>query len=268
MFLAVDAFLLFVLLQTRSDYEQLPKETVQKTVQILQKEGIQINEKIVPIKRAKNQNILMQNRFNEPKTVAEFFLGTYETKRADEANHEFQFESEAATLTIQDTFFVFESKKNPVSYGPEEGPNLKKIQGWLKKFGLKPKDFVIVNGRKEAGLFVAQVIPMYKNMKIYGISMNITADKESILTMEGHCFLPSEAEVYDNEQLLDITAILVNLAYQEDQWPKAINKIESGFFTAEDYLDSREIAVAPIYVITDQAGHQKYFDARLGNEIE
>lgn len=268
MFLAVDIFLLCVLLQTRSDYEQLPKETVQKTVQILQENGIQIRSEVVPKKRTKNQNIMMENTFSNPVQAADLMLGMYEIKLSDEENHEYLFENEEATLKVNNTFFAYNSKKQVVPYGQGERPDIKAVQEQLKRLGFKASEFAVVEGQHSAGLFEGHVIPLYKNKRIYGISMNVKADQEGILTLEGHWFSSAESEGYGNEALLDITAVLVNLIYREDRWPKAIETIESCFYTSGDYLESREISAIPIYVITDQNGKQKYFDARIGNEIE
>ncbi|MBE7035825.1 MAG: hypothetical protein E7403_00865 [Ruminococcaceae bacterium] len=267
MFLTVDAFLLFVLLQTRLNYERLPKETVQKTVQVLRDKGIDIREETVPLKRAKNQNINMKNSFGNPIQAAEVFLGTYEVKLSDDEKHEYLFENERATLRIKETYVTYQNKKNYVRYEQNEKADEKNIKKWLTELGFKTKEFAIVKGKQRDGLFCGQVVPVYKDIKMYGISMSIKTDKEAIVTMEGHWFSPQEAEVYEDEQLLDVTAVLAGLIHREDRWPKTVVSIENGFYMAGDYLDSREFVALPIYVITDERGNQKFFDARIGHEI-
>ena len=268
MFLTVDIFLLCVLLQTRSDYEQLPKETVEKTVQILQDKGIKIQTETVPRQRTKNQNIVLKNYFSNPAQAAELMLGICEVKLSDDENHEYLFENEEATLKVKDTFFTYTSKKKVMPYGSGEKTDTKIVQENLKKLGFKANEFTVLQEQNASGLFEGRIIPLYNGKKICGISMNVKADKEGILSLEGHWFSSAEAESYGNEPLLDITAVLVNVIYRNDQWPKSVEAIESCFYTSGDYLESREISATPIYVITDQSGHQKYFDARVGNEIE
>ncbi len=269
-FLIVDIFLLFVLLQTRQNLTRLSTETILATSKILQNNNIIISEENIPRKRAKNQNIIMRNYFEEPVEAAAKLLGTFETVISDDEKHEHQFKSDNRELYINENGFVYTNQKTPALYkvGETVKPETiqKDIKAKLKKFGFYEKDTIFYGGYFENGIYYCQVAPLYKDMKIYGISMKIRADKEAILGMEGNWFQGIETEAYEEESLLDITTILSSLIYREDHWPEQILQIENAFYAAGDYLSSREIAVVPVYAITDAEGNTKCFDARVGNE--
>ena len=272
MFLIVDIFLLFVLLQTRQNLTRLSTETILATSKILQNNNITISTETIPQKRAKNQNIIMRNFFEEPSEAAAKLLGTFETVISDDEKHEYQFKSDNRELLINKNGFIYKNQKTPVLYevGETAKPETlqKEIKAQLKKFGFYEKETIIYDGYLENGIYYCQVAPLYKDMQIYGISMQIQADKEAILSMEGNWFQGIKTEAYDEEGLLDITTILSSLIYRQDHWPEQILQIENAFYAADDYLSSREIAVVPVYAVTDAEGNTKCFDARVGNEIK
>ncbi len=267
MFILVDIFLFFVLIQTRKDAVEIPDETLQATVQILQGKGIDIQKELIPKFRLVNQNIMMRNYFEEPTKTAELILKEFETNLADEQKRHYIFEGEKALLIVKDTHFKYQAKGEAKPYEKDVKPAEKVVFNQLKKLGFKGNEMVIVNSKTENGLFTAQVVPVYKDLKIYGISMTVTADREKILQLEGNWFRAQDAESYETETLLDVTAVLAGLTYRQDGWPKQITGIENGFYASDAFLNSREIAAVPIYAVMDKNGKIKCFDARIGNEI-
>ena len=69
MFLAVDVFLLTVLLQTRFAATRLSDSVIDETISILQAHHISAAKETVPAKRGKNQNIVIGNYFEEAQRI-------------------------------------------------------------------------------------------------------------------------------------------------------------------------------------------------------
>ncbi|MGN1058971.1 MAG: hypothetical protein ACI4QW_00955 [Clostridia bacterium] len=272
MFLVTDIFLLVVLLQTKLVFTRLPEQTVAETVRILQNNGLDIESSVIPRRRAENRNIIMRNAFEEPAAAADRMLGSFETRKADKLQHEYHFVGEQASLFVSNVGFTYRRTKEPKPYRVGEEPTVEalqsKISDQLGRLGFNRKETSIDGGRLENGLYHCQAVPLYQGVKIYGISMHITADSEDILSLEGSWFRAVEAEVYAQEPLLDITAVLTGLIYREDCRNMRIMQIENAFYAADDYLSSREIAAVPVYTVTDSAQRRLFFDARVGNMIE
>lgn len=272
MFLVTDIFLLVVLLQTKLVFTRVPEQTVTETVRILQNNGLEIEPSIIPRRRAENRNIIMRNAFEEPAIAADRMLGSFETKKADQLQHEYHFVSKQASLFVSNIGFTYCRTKEPKPYGFGNEPTAEALQSritdQLGRLGFDKKETFINDGRLENGLYFCQAVPLYHGVKIYGISMHIVADSEDILSLEGSWFRAVEAEVYEQEPLLDITAVLTGLIYREDCQNMHIMQIENAFYAADDYLSSREIAAVPVYTMTDSKQRRLFFDARVGNMIE
>lgn len=272
MFLTVDAFLLMVLLQTRMGFVRLPEEAVQATVRVLQNNDVTIQENVIPRQRAKNQNIIMRNYFENPDKAARTMLGSFETVLFNETDHEYRYRSENTELYIKNTALVYKNNKPAALYSEKEAGERealkKKLSERLAALGFKEKETCLEGLEVKNGLCICRAVPLYQGIKVYGISMYIEADSEAILKIEGNWFRAEKAELYEQEQLLDMTAVLSGLIYQDEVCPKEITKLEHAFYISEEYLSSLEIAAVPVYVITDGSGQERCFDARVGSLIE
>ncbi len=271
LFLVTDIFLSYILVQTKMGITRISNEAIEATVQVLEQNGLAVSKDIIPSRRPENQNVVMRNMFEDTQEIADILLGKYEITTQDNEQHIYQYANESAELKSSDEGFLYRLLKTPVPYAKTEEPTPEtmqtKITDQLAKLGFAKKEIFVEKGGMNEGLYRCRAVPLYQNAKIYGVSMEITADSEGIVSLSGNWFKPEKTETYGKEQLLDITAVLAGLIYREDCKNMKISAIESAYYVADDYLNSRELVAVPVYIITDQAGNKVYFDARVGNMI-
>ena len=272
LFVLADIFLAIVLMQTRANISTLSEDTISATVQVLKQHNISLDASIIPEKRVENRNVIMQNHFDDPVAVAKKMLREFTVQKANEAKMEYQFESETAFLKVSEARFYYSKlkKKEPYKEGNEPSAEAMavKVLNELSRLGFHKKDMVIANGHFEHGIYSCQVLPTFSDAKIYGIKMQVTADRQELLHIEGSWFKPDGIDRYTGESLMDITSVLSAMVYREDFRGMHITGIETAYYAGGDYLQSREIEAVPVYVVTTESGKQLFFDGRTGNEIK
>lgn len=273
MFLITDIFLLVVLMRTRIETYQIPQKTIAETVEILSANHIDIKKEQIPSKRVENQNIIMENFCQNPQEAAKKILGQ-EAELVDSAPEQYvyRFESSRGDLQIHGNGFRFQNNKVPVKGSAGGNVSDEEISsavvGMLTRHGFLKDTVFIYNIWNDEGIYRCDAMPVYNGAKVHGISMHLTADGEDILTMEGHWFEPVEIGHNKQEMLLDVTAVLTNMALSGIENRIEILDVSHGFYASNDFLNSREFAAVPIYVITDSSGNTYMFDARVGTKVE
>lgn len=271
LFLALDVFLLVILIQTRLLSLQISEDTVTKTAQVMQAHGIHIAPEQISVRREANRNVILKNHFETPPRAARQLLGRQpDTLLSDSENHEYRFENREATLHINGTTFTYAVKRQtaPVAEGTAEEMAAEGILRELEAMGFEKDSLAMVSLSEAEGLYSCEVVPVYKKARIYGVVMHITADREGILAIAGNWFRPIAAEQQEDERLLDVTTVLVNLIHMPELQGLRVEQLESGFLVFDEYLSSREIAALPVYILTAAEGTRYYFDARTGALIE
>lgn len=272
LFVCVDIFLAIVLMQTRANVSTLSEESIAATVQVLGKHNISLDGAIIPEKRVENCNVIMRNHFDDPIAIAKEMLNEFTIQKADEAKVEYQFESKEAFLKVSEARFSYSKLKNRAPYKagnePSKDAMASKVHSELSKLGFQKKDMVIVNGRFENGIYHCDVLPAIGDAKIYGIKMQVTADRQELLHVEGSWFRPEGTDFYAGESLMDITSVLTTMVYRDEFHGMQITGLETAFYAGGDYLQSREIEAVPVYVVTTKTGRQIFFDGRTGHEIK
>ncbi len=272
LFLLVDVFLLLILLQTRLASEQISDDIIQKTVRILNEHQIYVSAEQIPEKRRENQILTMKNYFEKPLEAAERLLGDrFETIVSNMQTHEYKFKTSSATLEVAGTSFTYSSQPKTQKAKKETEKSSEElydtIENMLVELGFVKNSFSVVSLQKQDGFYVCEVFPQYEKMRVYGVAMHVMADDEDILSITGDWFTTYSVEQIEDVPLLDVTAVLTKMMYEPSCRGIRIKQVESGFLALDDYLSSREMAVAPVYIITDTQNVRHYFDARSGNAI-
>jgi len=272
LFLLVDVFLLLILLQTRLASVKISDDIIQKTVQILNEHQIEVSAGQIPDKRQENQILTMKNYFEKPLEAAERLLGdTFETVASNMETHEYKFKTSSATLEVVGTSFTYshQPKQNKAKKEAEKSTEelYDAIENMLIELGFAKNSFSVVSLQKREGLYECEVFPQYDKMRIYGVKMYVTADDDDILSIAGDWFTSYSVEQIEDAPLLDITAVLTKMMYESSCQGIKVQQVESGFLALDEYLSSREMAVVPVYIITDVQNVRHYFDARSGNAI-
>lgn len=272
LFLVLDIFLLVTLLQTRAVSMKISDEIIQKTAQVLNEHNILIKPEQIPKERVINRTVIMNNFFEEPTDKAEKMLSLpYELVQEDEGKHEYRFESNEATIYIKGTNFTYRTKKE--IHNIENNHNRiykessEKLAEMLIKMGFEKNTFALEKITMTDGIYTCEVVPLYKGVKIHGVRMNLTATREDVISLSGNWFIATGTEEFAEENLVDITTVLLDLMYDPVFSGMQISQIEYGYLALEEYLSSREMAVIPVYLITDSFHTSYYIDASTGELI-
>ncbi len=273
LFLLADLFLFVVLLQTKQNVQRISHQTISELVTVLNERGIQVQAEQIPVRRMQNQSVIMRNFVVDPMETAALILGSdVVTVESNPEQHLYHFESPSGKLFIQNNGFLFESRKESEPYQsgkiPGEESVISHITTLLHRKGIKRGTAEVISLTQENGVFSCVLRPVFSKYSIYGVNMQLQFDSQDIIRMEGHWFVGQEAEKADQNALLDITTILAGLLFDENQAPLEITEIRQGYYAADAFLNSREIAAVPVYTITDSVGNQRLFDGRTGTVIE
>ncbi|MBQ9914984.1 MAG: hypothetical protein IJO50_02450, partial [Clostridia bacterium] len=84
--------------------------------------------------------------------------------------------------------------------------------------------------------------------------------------MSGNWFYGVEEEAQE-DTLLDITAVIAGMKYQENKTPMTVKSVGNAYYIADEYVNSREISAVPVYTVTDDTDTIHIFDARDGSVI-
>ena len=270
LFLALDVFLLVILLYSRLLSIYISADTVEKTAEILQEHQIKIQAENIPEKRMENQSLVMNNFLAEPETAAEKMLGgAFKIRLADEGRHSYVFENEAAMLSVKDGDFTYKIKQERKRKGKPTETTRESVEkliiNELQDMGFRKAVLTFVSEENAGGYFIYKAIPLYRDFEIHGITMYITADSLGILTITGNWFEAVAAESHE-ETLLDVTAVLTELIYLPEFQGVEIKQIKNGFLAYDAYVKSRRIAVIPVYVLVTET-EEFYLDAGTGELI-
>lgn len=280
MFLAVDVFLLIVLLQSEFSATRLADSVVEETVSVLRAHQITVDAEKIPLKRAKNQNVVMRNYFEEPERIAKNMLGSFAAVQSDSATHTYEYRHEEKSLSIHGTRFLYRyAKQDSALYDKDADRQYnaaqmaKSVSERLEKLGFDKNTLRVCEGTFCDGLYTCRVMPLYQQTAIYGVAMQVTMDREDVVQLEGTWFKPISAEADEEERLIDVTSVLSGLVFENTNRDIILHRIENAYFVDESYLDNREVAAMPVYVIEGErqtAGRQVLcwiFNAKNGAVI-
>ena len=272
LFLMADAFLLIVMLRTHFNTTRLSADVITQTIEVLQKNHIQVEVKQIPKQRIKNQSVIIENFFCRPAEAAQSILGqNLSLVSENPSQYAYTYESDRGTLTIQRSNFSYVSRKQAKPYDTGNVPRDEKLRevilNRLNQLGFRRNRVQIGELTVEQGIVHCKAIPCYENKQIYGVSMYITADSENILSLDGNWFEVVSRELHD-EELLDVTSVLVEFMYHRQDHAIRIDEISHGYYVSEEYLNSQDFTAAPVYIIRESSGTISFFDASTGAVIE
>ena len=270
LFLIVDLFLFVVLMRTKASVSHIAKETVEQTVAFALENGIQISAEQIPQKRINNQSILLHNFFAQPEKGAKKMLGEdARVTETDPANYHFVYESPKGTVSVSSLGFYYTKTQEASSEGNEKADQreiIRQVYHALYRMGIPAESVELISPGEENGLYTFEAIPRYEGEKIFGVSMHIVTDGKDIIRMSGNWFSGVEEEPQEGT-LLDITAVVAGLSFQEGKKPMTVQSVGSAYYVADEYVNSREISAVPVYTIQDDKDNIHIFDARDGSVI-
>ncbi len=270
MFMIVNLFLLLVLMRTRANVSHIAKETIEQTVAFATKSGIEISAEQIPRKRISNQSILLHNFFAQPEEGAKKMLGDdARVTETDPDNYHFVYESSKGRLSVSGLGFVYTKNQETVLENREpldQKEVIRQVYHSLYRMGIPAENVELINPGEDNGLYTFVAVPRYQGDKIFGVSMFIWTDGKDILRMSGSWFYGVEEEAQAGT-LLDITAVVAGMNFQENKTPMTVKSVGSAYYIADEYINSREISAIPVYTITDAQDTIHIFDARDGSVI-
>lgn len=268
-FLAIDICLCVILVQIRTNRSAISANTVRQTVELLEQHQIHVSDDVIPKKKFKNRNyhlaaLMFENRDNLNK-----WLGSgYGIVKQNLAAHQYSYSNQNKQLVIDKTSISFTVNKNPVLLTERDQKEIKEhLSAKLKKMGFSEKNYYFSSAWFDNGLYRAVISPMAEYVKVAGVELNITADKEELIQISGNWFQFSGKESFAEDGLLDVTSVLANLIYLQKSEPLEITEISLAAYVPPDYLDNKIITAAPVYVFVCRDAAEYYFDARTGEQI-
>lgn len=273
LFLATDLFLLLVLMRTKTQEMQIPRETVENAVTIMASGGIYMDAESIPKRRIENRSMIMRNLFHEPEQAAKQFLGeTVTTVIADTEQYVYKYESPLGRLFVEKDKFLYQRAEEKLPYRmhplPEKEAVIAVTASALQTMGFPKNSFKIVTLHQEEGIYTMEAVPVVDGVQVYGIRMHIQTDSRGILSISGHWFEAVGAENNEPDMLLDITTVLVEATLKRQMPQMEIASVSHAYYASDDFLNSRELAAVPVYVICDTLGNKYMFDARVGSKVE
>lgn len=254
LFLAIDILLLSLLIYMDRNEKNISEKNIKETVSILKERGITISEEIIPRERKKNILLRMQKAFEYNDIEAKTFLGDEYIKKAEDEKYS-EYVSGSNTLVIEKNNFIYKNNREK-SIAGNETEALKAAKDEFKKLDFNPDNYLFEQIDEENGIFTFLAYYTYGGVKITGNEINIKADQNGITEMSGTLLTVGE-EITLYGKLMDITAVLCDLSYDDTFHNKTIENIEFTYYINESDI-REEVSADPAYIITTSDGEKHY----------
>ena len=248
LFLLVDIILLASIIVPSVSLSRIPQETINNTVEVLAKRGIEISPESIPSRRENMGIVELYNLWPDRQALAGKLLGEAETIDG------ITFKEGTKTLTLDDSGLKYENTNT------ENKPAFELIE-----MGINVRDSVYEEG--EDSLRLWQTVDRKKLFE-----SEIYASKEgNRVSVSGYwIFSDRENGVIKNtpDTLLDVTGVLIDFINNplRDAEVK-ITSVEIGYSAGRIYRDVEHklVSVSPAYKISTETGAYYMYDALSGN---
>ena len=269
-FLIINICFASILVYMRYSDETLSEDTVKTTVTLLAQHGITIKDSnIIPKQKMKNQNYSLTTlMFSDNKLLKKWLGVGYQLSSEDSSAYRFVYQNANKKLILDKTNIEFVNNKKIVLLTPKSDKDIEEfLISKLKELNFNKKEYYFSKIWFENGLYHGIISPLADNTKILGIELNISADKEEIISVKGNYFTQNGEEKFDENSLLDTTAILANMVYLPEKPDSEIKEISYAGYVSDVYVENKEVTAVPVYVIEFTDGQKFYYDARTGEML-
>ncbi len=269
-FLIINLCFATILIYMRHSDATLSEDTVKTTVSLLAQHGIIIkDESIIPKQKLKNRNYNLTTLMFSDKKMLKSWLGEgYKLSGENTQEYKFTYQNANKRLSIDKTGIEFVNDKKLVLLDKKSEKEIEDfLVSKLKELNFDKKKYYFEKVWYDNGLYHGIISPLADNTKIFGIKLNILADKEALINVKGNYFTHSGCEEFASDSIVDITTILAKMVYSSQKPNSQITDISYAGYVSDIYLENKEVTAIPIYVIECADGQKFYYDARTGEPL-
>lgn len=261
MFLAVDLFLVYILLSNTSSLFS-KNESIEKVYSLLEKNMIYLENKDTIPNNENLYNITLENASSNKQSFAEDILGKYTSE------DENTFSSDKGQIIFSSGEIIFTpAGKNEFKNDLSSEETAKEILTLISSFGIETKNLVWENTKKEKnGLFKAVFKYNIYDKKLLNSEFTVLFKKEGIEKISGGVYKVSEVK-NENLKLKTTEEILIRFSSLNKNNKKVyISKMESGYFNPKKNYST--FSAVPVMKITLKTGEFFYFDLSNAELLE
>ncbi len=224
---------------------------VDQTVALMGKKAISVDKGMISNKKQKDYHLELNNLTKQGDLLAQRFLG--EEYQKDSDTH---FSGGNSELDISSGRTLYKNHRTPIYITQEEDPDKieKRCAKYLKAFGFDKDSYFMYNKSLENGIFSFEIMPRYKEYKIEGVHLKGTADKNGILILVGNWFYVSYAESSPKDMFCNVTSVLLNFMYHEENKGTTINKMDACYYIPSAQKAAESVTPLPVYVVSSERG--------------
>ena len=252
LFLGINIYLVISFVMSTRFY--ISKKTVNATADVLARNGITVNEKVITRSFENLKNIDANNIIY----TAEFV----------DAN-------KAGLFAIENDRFFCEKEMKSIHL-ERDGRIKKIIKELLSEYGFETSYMRFGNLKEKAAGQKELYIRCYiKGYRVFDSNIKVTLSEDKIM-MEGTWYEPLTNEVRSRSKSRDtvyITSVLVSMIQNEEimkEAPFDITTVDYGYLAATSYGEGVHVTTSalPYYRIKDNKGNVYYYDAKNGSYLK
>ncbi|NLY43337.1 MAG: hypothetical protein GX066_05085 [Clostridiaceae bacterium] len=269
LFLCINIFLVISLITSRYESVTIRSETLEDTVEILQKNSIIVDRSIIPTKMENLPLLQMENSEQDPDLFAKKILGEGYDKKED--GNGYYYSSDGKTLEVHGCEFYYADEMPSEQLEPVNNETVEsQVRKILEKMDFNTKYMVL----KEVytlgkDLYSVTFYQQFGGKQIFEDYVSVILGPKGITSMRGYLIVPKE---FSGQSLSvrQITGILIDFVRNEDR-PKdkviSITSISLGYRVDRSKTDIRETSAFPVWRITTDDGKYYDYEATTGRYI-
>lgn len=252
--LCTNVFLLSILLTSHYKRVRVPDDVIESCVALLQKRGIEIDERLIPKTVGSAKQYTVRNVIENYEDFAHMILGS-QTEPTENG-----FKTADASISYSGDNFKIEYPNGCATNDRLTSPS-EKVRDYLDEHGIDVKGAEVRVSNDSSGIFTVTFTKKLAGEELFDCSIGARLDGKKIISVEG-CWFKEESTGTEYE-LESAPGLLVEFAASGSMGAGGrISTLRRGYCVNEDGVYHMQSTVVPVYEITTDDGRSFFVDAR------
>ncbi len=266
LFLFINIFLLINIMFSVKKATLISTETINNTVEVLEKNNIQINSNIIPTRMSNLPILEMENYIYKTPDFIKNILGVksldqVEKKKEGGYSHYLLNNKKLSVRGCEFTYNDSLPSMNISNLNKNTAEDLAKKK--LEELQINPKNLIIKQTEQlKDGSFLVSFNQKFSDKEIHGCYINVNISSIGLKYIQGYWLIPKKFTA--RYPMRDITSVLIDFI-KEEKRPKEdttiIKDISYIYFVDTQRYDIKTISVVPVWQITTADDNEYYYEA-------
>ncbi|MGE4284151.1 MAG: hypothetical protein AB7G87_10570 [Clostridia bacterium] len=271
LFLCINIFLLISMMVSVNQTITISSDALEDTVEVLKRNGIEIDKNIIPTKMSHMPSLKMENPVRHPVALAEMMIGAGFEQEIEGSEYKFVLNDKA--LIVRGCEFTYSDKASDMDMKALNQTNaeeyVRKILLESFKFDLQYAAPGIVK-KVQDGRFTVMFQQEYAKKRIFSNYIIVDISAKGEIDIKGYWLIP-KGFTSEKIPVRHVTSILIDFIKNSDR-PQDQTVTVTGIALGYHRVDMNDVYVketmaAPAWRITTDDGNVYYYDAATGKYV-